>query len=374
MILRIAAACAFAALLAFVFVARASTRMPDFEVYWHAAARASAAEPLYREDDGHYQLKYLPGFAVLALPLGWLPLGAAKAAWFAGSALLLVAVLAMSLALLPDRRKPAWLLVTLTLIVMAKFYGHELVLGQVNLLLAALALAAVHLLIRHHGAAAGALIAIAVVVKPYAVILVPWLIARRARAAVIASTVGIAAAIALPAVIYGAAATVALHLDWWHTVTASTGPNLLNADNVSLAAMFAKWLGPGDPAAALAFASSLLLVAAAAFVVLRGRHVGQPHGLEAALLLMIMPLLSPQGWDYVLLVSTPAVMYLLNEERSLPAALRAATLGALAIIAFSLYDVLGRDAYARFMEWSIISVCYLIVVAALVVLRARRIA
>ena len=42
--------------------------MPDFEVYWKAGIRARLAEPLYRSEDQHYQLKYLPGFAVLAIP------------------------------------------------------------------------------------------------------------------------------------------------------------------------------------------------------------------------------------------------------------------------------------------------------------------
>ena len=33
-------------------------------------ARAAQAEPLYRTDDGHFQFKYLPAFAVLAIPIG----------------------------------------------------------------------------------------------------------------------------------------------------------------------------------------------------------------------------------------------------------------------------------------------------------------
>ena len=38
------------------------------------------------------------------------------------------------------------------------------------------------------------------------------------------------------------------------------------------------------------------------------RGLSFPEGLEAALLLTCIPLLSPQGWDYVFLVSTPAVV------------------------------------------------------------------
>jgi len=42
--------------------------------------------------------------------------------------------------------------------------------------------------------------------------------------------------------------------------------------------------------------------------------------LDAALLLFVIPLLSPQGWDYVLLVATPAVMLLLDRLEEFPPA------------------------------------------------------
>ena len=45
-----------------------------------------------------------------------------------------------------------------------------------------------------------------------------------------------------------------------------------------------------------------------------------------------------------------------------------------AIIAFTLYDVMGRRLYGRFMAWSAISVCYLVVIGALAALRARWVA
>jgi hypothetical protein len=73
-------------------------------------------------------------------------------------------------------------------------------------------------------------------------------------------------------------------------------------------------------------------------------------------------------------MSTPAVMLLINYDRRLPAPVRIATSVALATIAFSIYDLLGRRAYATFMELSIISVCFLVVCAALVALRLRQVA
>src|SRR5258705_2639081 len=94
-----------------VFTTRVSRKMPDFEVYWTAGARALAAEPLYRAEDGHFQFKYLPAFAVLASPLAKMPLPAAKGVWFAVSAVLMVGLLGLSVRALPAIRRPPAVLV-----------------------------------------------------------------------------------------------------------------------------------------------------------------------------------------------------------------------------------------------------------------------
>ncbi len=365
----VAALTAFGA--ASAFPEKLSRKMPDLEVYWTAAVRASAAEPLYRAEDGHYQFKYLPAFAVLTAPAARIPLDAAKTAWFVISVVLLVALLAASVSLLPELRHPGWWVIAGTLVVMLKFYGHELVLGQMNALFAVLVVRAVSDLRRGREALAGALLALAIVVKPYAIIFTPWILARRRAGSIAALAIGTAALLALPAVMYGVRGDVALHRAWWTTVTASTAPNLTNADNVSIAAMWAKWIGSGSAAALLSSLTGAALLAAAVFVFMRRRTLNFPEGLEAALLLTCIPLLSPQGWDYVFLVATPAVMFVLNYFAVLPQGLRDATAAALVLIGFTTYDVIGRTAYSTFMMLSVITVCFFVVVAALANIRTR---
>jgi hypothetical protein len=365
----LAGATAFA--LASAFPERLSRKMPDLEVYWTAAARASAAEPLYRAEDGHYQFKYLPAFAILTAPAASIPLDRAKTGWFVLSVVLLVALLAVSLSLLPELRYPGWWLVAGTLIVMLKFYGHELVLGQMNALFALLVARAVMDMRRGREALAGVLLALAILVKPYGVIFAPWVLARRRAESIAALAVGTAALLTVPALMYGVSGDIALHRAWWKTVTESTAPNLTNADNVSIAAMWTKWIGSGSIAALLSTLTGAALLAAAVFVFLRPRTLTFPEGLEAALLLTCIPLLSPQGWDYVFLVATPAVMFILNYSTVLPRALRAATTAALVLIAFTVYDVIGRAAYSRFMMLSVITICFLVLIAALTNIRTR---
>ncbi|MDQ3213628.1 MAG: DUF2029 domain-containing protein [Acidobacteriota bacterium] len=354
-----------------LFTTRVSRKMPDFEVYWTAAVRARAAQPLYRVEDEHYQFKYLPAFAVIAIPAGVLPLQAAKAVWFVISIALLVALVSLSLSILPERRKPAWVLVTVSVLAMAKFFAHEIVLGQVNALLAVVVVSAVVALRSGRERTAGILVTLAVIVKPYALIFLAWLLARHRVPSSMAASAALAGVLALPAAIYGVAGNLAEHRAWWKTVSDSTVPNLTNADNVSLAGMFTKWIGQGPAAAGLTLASSLLILTVVVAVFLMRRRVPFPEGLEGALLLTCIPLLSPQGWDYVFLVSAPAIMCLVNYEDRLPPLLRLLTLVAVATIAFSIYDLMGRAAYARFMSLSIVTVCYLVVVAALTALRVR---
>ena len=161
--------------------------------------------------------------------------------------------------------------------------------------------------------------------------------------------------------------------DWWHTVTATTAPNLTNPDNISVGSMFVKYLGSGTSATVFAAFVSLALVAAVGVVIAGRGRIDWPEALEGSLLLLLIPVLSPQGWDYVLLISTPAVMLLLDNLTALPRGLRMATGAAIAIAAFAIYDLIGREAYAAFMQLSIITICAIIEAAALVTLRFRRV-
>ena len=104
------------------------------------------------------------------------------------------------------------------------------------------------------------------------------------------------------------------------------------------------------------------------------RGVRFPEGLEGGLLLTLMPLLSPQGWDYVFLIATPAIVYLANYDDQLPQPLRALTIAAVAVIGLAIFDLMGREAYSAFMRLSFISLCFFVVIAALAALRWRKVA
>ena len=362
-----------AAAMAFA-LGRLPGEMRDFDVYWTAAGRALAHEPLYRSGDGHYQFKYLPAFAVVASPVASIPLAVAKPIWFVSSVALLTLVIALSIAILPEKRRPTAFIGAIVVVTMGKFYGHELVLGQVNFLFAVIVLLGLSAVRSDRDRAAAALFVAATMVKPYAALLLPWLVLRRGLSAAATALVSIAAVLLLPVALYGFAGTVDLHLGWWSTVTGSTAPNLMNADNVSLAGFFAKWFGSGPVVTLATAVAGVGVLSVVALVVSRSEGVQQPEMLEGALLLTAIPLLSPQGWDYVFLVASPAAAFIANYDRELPGILRPLCWAALLITGLSLFDLMGRERYAAFMSWSVITLCFVVVVAGLASLRTRRIA
>jgi hypothetical protein len=356
-----------------IYAWKVSPKMADFEVYWRAGVRAAAGESLYRAADGHYQFKYLPAFAVLVAPLTLLGAPVARAVWFALSLAALAGMVGLSVRLWPEWRRPAWLLVVLTLAVMGKFYAHELVLGQTNAMFGAVMVGALLAMVMGHEALAGVLVVLGIVLKPYALLFLPWLVVRQRRASIATAAGGLVVTAVLPLLRYSVADTIAQYREWYHTVRDTTTPNLLSADNVSWLAMYAKWLGNDTPWPwRLSIATSLVVVAMLALMWRVRSRVNQPERLEGSLLLVLLPLVSPQGWDYVLLLATPAVMCLITFADRLDASIRVLVFVAMAVIGLTLYDLIGHEAYRVFMMSSGITVCAFVLLAGLCAVRARQ--
>jgi alpha-1,2-mannosyltransferase len=265
-------------------------------------------------------------------------------------------------------------LAILTVVAMAKFFAHELVLGQANLAFGAICAAGLRALLHGREGAAGAWLGAATLIKPYAVLFVPYLLLTGRWRAAIASAAATALVLLLPVAVYGAAGTLDLMGDWWATATETSVPLLTNADSISVYAMYAKWIGWGRPAAVLSATTIALLAGGFLVVLVRRGGVRNAEALEVGLVLTLIPLITPQGWDYVLLLSTPLVAVLMARVPQMAPADRIAFVVALAIVAFSLYDLMGRAAYARFMGLSAITVCYLVIVAVAMRLRGARLA
>jgi hypothetical protein len=85
-------------------------------------------------------------------------------------------------------------------------------------------------------------------------------------------------------------------------------------------------------------------------------------------------LISPQGWDYVLLIGLPAYVCLVDRWMDLSPPWRAVAAIGIFLTSFTIYDLLGRAVYLPLMRWGVVSVGAVLIAATLVRLRWRAIA
>ena len=346
----------------------------DFVVPRTAAERFLAHEPLYRPDDGHYQYKYFPAFAMLMVPFAWMPKEVAEFTWFALTVVMTWALLRLSVAALPDRRLTENTLIWLTLLLNGKFLVKELAFGQFNLPVALLLLGAVIAAQRHRPFAPGAFVAAGIFVKPYALILVPWLAWTLGWRPFVPFAVILVIGLVLPALMYGWDGNLKLLQDWYRTVSDTTAPNLMTPENISFASMWAKWIGPGPEIGPLALASAIVVVTAGFAVMWLRQRVREPSYLEGAYFFVLIPLLSPQGWDYVLLIGVPAYMLLVDRWRELSPNWRAIVLTGFFLTSFTIFDLLRRPLYMHLMQLAAVSVGAVVIAACLIRVRWRALA
>jgi len=257
---------------------------------------------------------------------------------------------------------------------MAKFYAHEVNLGQCTTFMVLAAFGGAGLLMHDAPILAGLAFAFATAIKPYPLVFIPYLFLTGHVTTLAVFTAATIVALAVPAALYGATGNAGLLADWVRTISQSTGPNLLNQDNVSIWAMYAKWMGAGHAAVLLSAVTVACLAIAFMLLVRAGRDLPRREYLDCAVLLVLIPLLSPQGWDYGLLSATPAVMLFVNAWTELPLAVRPLGSAAIIVMGGAVFDLLGRTAYASFMSMSSMTLCALALLTSIACLRLRRLA
>jgi hypothetical protein len=354
-----------ALLAVLLFVLVIGEEMRDFEVNYRAGERLRAGESLYQTSDGHYMFKYLPSSALLYVPLSFLPLAAAKALWYALTVVCSLSLFFVSKRLVWGQEPAPWYLLAIPPVALAKFFVVEIKLGQINSLVT---LVLLFMLGARTEARAGALWGLATAMKPYGFIFLPYYAVRLRFVALASGLAVLAGACLLPSVFHGFERNLEAHREWYRTLSESTPGQLLGADNVSLSAFVAKWSLPPALAAWLVFGLGVLVLA----ILRRGEGLSRAPVLEVATLLVLIPLVSPLGWDYQFLTSVLALTLLARHWLHFPRPCRFLLAANLLLIGFSIYDLMGRAAYRKFMAWSVLTACFLLVVGYLGYLRYRR--
>lgn len=359
---------AFMVLASLLWVARAHHAMPDFERYHTAASRVLQGESPYQAA-GPRPFTYLPALAMALVPFALFEYEAAKFLWFAVSVGLLTALVRWAVHAVPERRRSEDVLQWMALALMAPFYAHELVSGQANVLLGVLlvgTLLAVQVDLPRIG---GVMLGIAIFIKPYALLLLPWLAFAHGRHAAAATTMVVAGGLILPALLFGWTGNVEMLAAWFQTISGAPLDAARLNESVSIGAMWAKWFGLNRLMYFLTVLSTTAILGLITTVWVHRRTVFDPDYLECALVLLLIPLLSSRGSESLLLLATPAVILLIDRWSEVSPRWRLATGLALATMWASALDVFGPGVRQAVTGSAVVTVAALTIVVATAHLR-----
>lgn len=348
--------------------------MTDFEVIWQAGRRLLHGEALYRVSDGHLQFKYSPLAAMACVPFSILPLEAAKACWFVIQVLCLAGIGRLGIALLPARRKSAVFLLGFSFLILGKFLARELVLGQVNLLILLLFLAALASLLKGREVEAGLFWTFSLFFKPYGLIFVPHVLLKKRWRFLAAGAAAAVAGIFLPTAVYGLRGNLQILDEWRKTLSLSTSGLLDVGDNASLYHLFLNLTGGREFSALIMMASAVLILAAAVLWMMakgRANAPDRPEVLEWAVLAALVPLLSPLSWYYLYLFVFPGLLFLLDRLRGFSPLTRGLLIADFVMIGATLVETMGRPAFEFYTKNSVLAGNALILVFFLFMLRRR---
>jgi hypothetical protein len=84
--------------------------------------------------------------------------------------------------------------------------------------------------------------------------------------------------------------------------------------------------------------------------------------------------LSPQGWDYVLLIAAPAFFCLFDRWFAVSLSWKAAAVLAVFLVSFTIFDLIGRTLYMQLMALSAVTLGAVLLAVCLTHLRWRALA
>lgn len=349
--------------------------MSDFSVSYQGGKRIIDGETLYRPSDDHLQYKYSPGSAVFFSLFALLPYEAAKFIWYLLELFLLFIILVLSYDILPAKQMKKGLVIVLSFLVLLKFLAREIELGQVNIFIVFLLATMLIALLKKNDVAAGLIWGFSLLFKPYALVFLPYFILKK-RIKLMATGFGMTViGLIFPAIFYGFKGNITVLREWQQTMVQSTGSLLDSYDNASLHAFFLKILPTGNRDLVWILIIFFVLLIGFSFLgmMLRGKreNLKQPEVLEFSFLFILIPLLSPLGWNYNYLYSFLAVIFLLNFIGIFPPFMRYGMIINFIIIGASLMEVMGKEIFRFYTHYALVAVNYLIVLFYLFYLRMR---
>jgi hypothetical protein len=281
----------------------------DFNVYYRAGTRVLHGEPIYRLDESSHFL-YAPVFAIAFAPFAALPLRAAQFAWYLLNAVSLIALIRGSGRMLFGRERrltPALILVPT--ILCARFIDNNIDHGQINLPTLALTVWAIVLGEEDRANASGAMLATAMLIKPFAALAALFLLLEGKRRPILSSIIFGVLLLIAPIAVFGAAGALNHTVAYLKVVSSMTDRYTTMLTNQSASSAVARLMSLGTGAAAsrshaalyIGTVIELVLIASVTVWFLRAPEAESdgsllPHRFQLAALFCIMPSMAPISW------------------------------------------------------------------------------
>ena len=347
-----------------VYFARQSGTNPeaygnDFSVYYHAAREVVAGRDPYQHSLGDWTPYIYPALlAELIVPLALLPLTAAAYIWFLISAASIAGAAWMSASLATDKRRAGALeqrgtesdswraaVACCAVVVVLRFVLDTFNLGQVNAVVAALAVAHVYLYSRDRKALSALALVLAVSIKLTPVLLLLYHASKLRLKFVVACATLLVAVTAVSFLPFGSRGADAFQTFVSRTLKNEQGYDFAYSGNQSLRGAIARLAYPvkqasskeeGEvrrPIDATTLLISIVLLALAGFAAVRAEN----EMAAAAPFFCCQVLLSPLSWKAHYVILIPPIAHLLSLVKTLRGVRFsiAATLG----IAFVLFNL-----------------------------------
>jgi len=349
--------------------------MSDFGVCYQGGERILRGETLYRISDGHLQYKYSPASAVFFSLFTLFSYDVAKYVWFLSEIIFLFLSLFISYNILPSKQKKKGLVLIFSFLVLVKFFGREIELGQVNIFIFFLLIMMVKALLNKNDVKGGLFLGFSLIFKPYGLVFLPYFILKKRFKPIVSGLGTVMIGLILPVIFYGLKGNISVLKDWRITLSQST-PGLIDQyDNASIFAFFLKIVP--DESRELAFifiiCSGLLIAFSFLWMMIIGKkeNLSKPEVLEYSFLFVLIPLFSPLAWYYNYLYSILTIVFLINYADKFPKALKYILIANLILIGGSLREILRRDAFRFYTGYSLVVISYLIVLFHLFYLRVK---
>ena len=211
-------------------------------------------------------------------------------------------------------------------------------------------------------------------IKTYGLIFLPYFLLKKKWRVLAVGLAVLAAGFLGPIAFYGLPGNFEVHREWVSTLSRSTPHLFSSQDNVSLLALAVKY--SGNLHLSLLVWAGLAGVISLFFLAGLRRHDFPPRTtvLECAVLMLLIPLLSPLGWDYTFLLAVLGLTLCFSRFFEFSPARRVVLAVNSCLIFLTIYDLLGRGLYARFMALSLPTYFFLVLLVLLFHLRWRRLA